>query len=142
MFVGSIRFVKVMTFFFVLKRFLGGFQSRTCVTLRVLLVKHSLSKVHLLLWSLLFGILHKLIVSVILQCVVTFRKNEDTKRAFHVSEDDVLRSARRVLPATNFFISKTSELFSGEPSMTLKVNKIKSVLVIAMCWWFTCPFIC
>nr|AAD21707.1 hypothetical protein [Arabidopsis thaliana] len=66
----SIRFVKVMTFFFVLKRFLGGFQSRTCVTLRVLLVKHSLSK---------------LIVSVILQCVVTFRKNEDTKRAFHVT---------------------------------------------------------
>ncbi|VYS52961.1 unnamed protein product [Arabidopsis thaliana] len=50
------------------------------------------------------------------------RKNEDTKRAFHVSEDDVLRLARRVLPATNFLISKTSEIFSGEPSMTLKVT--------------------
>ncbi|CAH8262882.1 unnamed protein product [Arabidopsis lyrata] len=50
------------------------------------------------------------------------RKNEDAKRAFHVSEDDVLRLARRVLPATNFLISKTSELFSGEPSMTLKVT--------------------
>lgn len=30
-----------------LKPFLGGFQSRTCVTLRLLLVKHSFSKVHL-----------------------------------------------------------------------------------------------
>ncbi|CAD5319030.1 unnamed protein product [Arabidopsis thaliana] len=50
------------------------------------------------------------------------RKNEDTKRVFHVSEDDVLRLARRVLPATNFLISMTSELFSGEPSMTLKVT--------------------
>ncbi|CAH2051139.1 unnamed protein product [Thlaspi arvense] len=50
------------------------------------------------------------------------RKNEDTKREFHVSEDDVLRLARRFLPAANFAISKTSELFSGEPSMTLKVT--------------------
>ncbi|ESQ50443.1 hypothetical protein EUTSA_v10001984mg [Eutrema salsugineum] len=50
------------------------------------------------------------------------RKNDDTRRDFHVSEDDVLRLARRFLPATNFAISKTSELFSGEPSMTLKVT--------------------
>ncbi|XP_019096501.1 PREDICTED: reticulon-like protein B17 [Camelina sativa] len=50
------------------------------------------------------------------------RKNDDTKRAFHVSEDDVLRLSRRVLPAANFFISKASEVFSGEPSMTLKVT--------------------
>ncbi|VVA99917.1 unnamed protein product [Arabis nemorensis] len=50
------------------------------------------------------------------------RKNEDTKREFHVSEDDVLCLARRFLPATNFVISKTSQLFSGEPSMTLKVT--------------------
>ncbi|CAA7013997.1 unnamed protein product [Microthlaspi erraticum] len=50
------------------------------------------------------------------------RKNQDTKREFHVSEDDVLRLATRFLPATNFAISKTSELFSGEPSMTLKVT--------------------
>ncbi|CAN8257519.1 unnamed protein product [Cochlearia groenlandica] len=44
------------------------------------------------------------------------------KKVSHVSEDDVLRLARRFLPATNFVISKTSELFSGEPSMTLKVT--------------------
>ncbi|CAH8355160.1 unnamed protein product [Eruca vesicaria subsp. sativa] len=50
------------------------------------------------------------------------RKNEGTKREFHVSEDDVLRLTRRFLPATNFLISKTTELFSGEPSMTLKVT--------------------
>ncbi|KAL1219371.1 Reticulon-like protein B17 [Cardamine amara subsp. amara] len=50
------------------------------------------------------------------------RKSEETKRVFHLSEDDILRLARRVLPATNFAISKTSELFSGEPSMTLKVT--------------------
>ncbi|CAG7866680.1 unnamed protein product [Brassica rapa] len=50
------------------------------------------------------------------------RNKEDAKREFHVSEDDVLRLARRFLPAANLIISKTSELFSGEPSMTLKVT--------------------
>ncbi|KFK40434.1 hypothetical protein AALP_AA3G372800 [Arabis alpina] len=50
------------------------------------------------------------------------RKNEDAKREFHVREDDVLRLARRFLPAANFAILKTSQLFSGEPSMTLKVT--------------------
>ncbi|KAF8118321.1 hypothetical protein N665_0005s0088 [Sinapis alba] len=50
------------------------------------------------------------------------RNKEDNKREFHVTEDDVLRLARRFLPAANFLISKTSELFSGEPSMTLKVT--------------------
>ncbi|KAL0733456.1 hypothetical protein Bca4012_009666 [Brassica carinata] len=49
-------------------------------------------------------------------------KNQDAKREFHVTEDDVLRLSRRLLPAANFLISKTSELFSGEPSMTLKVT--------------------
>ncbi|CAN6901057.1 hypothetical protein Bca4012_096373 [Brassica carinata] len=50
------------------------------------------------------------------------RNKEYAKREFHVSEDDVLRLARRFLPAANLIISKTSELFSGEPSMTLKVT--------------------
>ncbi|CAN8271012.1 unnamed protein product [Cochlearia groenlandica] len=50
------------------------------------------------------------------------RANKDTKRDFRVSENDVLRLARRFLPATNFAISKTSQLFSGQPSMTLKVT--------------------
>ncbi|XP_045805151.1 reticulon-like protein B17 [Trifolium pratense] len=38
-----------------------------------------------------------------------------------LKEDDVLRLARLILPALNFAISKTRVLFSGEPSMTLKV---------------------
>ncbi|XP_010540878.1 PREDICTED: reticulon-like protein B17 [Tarenaya hassleriana] len=50
------------------------------------------------------------------------RNKEETRREFHVREEDILRIARRVLPATNFAISKTRELFSGEPSMTLKVT--------------------
>ncbi|CAF2114501.1 unnamed protein product [Brassica oleracea var. botrytis] len=50
------------------------------------------------------------------------RNKEYAKREFHVSEDDVLRLARRFLPAANLIISKTSVLFSGEPSMTLKVT--------------------
>lgn len=53
-----------------------------------------------------------------------FRNKEYAKREFHVSEDDVLRLARRFLPAANLIISKTSVLFSGEPSMTLKVITI------------------
>ncbi|XP_076923045.1 reticulon-like protein B17 [Bidens hawaiensis] len=44
-----------------------------------------------------------------------------TKREFKLKEDDILRAARVVLPAVNFVISKAGELFSGEPSMTLKV---------------------
>ncbi|GAU27126.1 hypothetical protein TSUD_104350 [Trifolium subterraneum] len=38
-----------------------------------------------------------------------------------LKEDDVLRLAKLILPALNFAISKTRVLFSGEPSMTLKV---------------------
>ncbi|XP_076957691.1 reticulon-like protein B17 [Bidens hawaiensis] len=44
-----------------------------------------------------------------------------TKREFKLKEDDILRAARVVLPALNFVISKAGDLFSGEPSMTLKV---------------------
>lgn len=40
-----------------------------------------------------------------------------------LKENDILRFAKTILPATNFVISKTRELFSGEPSMTLKVMK-------------------
>ncbi|CAA0396800.1 unnamed protein product [Arabidopsis thaliana] len=49
------------------------------------------------------------------------RVTEEARRELKLSEDDVLRIARRMLPITNLAISKTSELFSGEPAMTLKV---------------------
>uniref|UniRef100_A0A5B7BKG6 Reticulon-like protein n=1 Tax=Davidia involucrata TaxID=16924 RepID=A0A5B7BKG6_DAVIN len=49
------------------------------------------------------------------------RDNIDSKREFKLKEDDILRAARVILPAANLAISKTRELFSGEPSMTLKV---------------------
>ncbi|CAI8617259.1 unnamed protein product [Vicia faba] len=38
-----------------------------------------------------------------------------------LKEDDILRLAKLILPALNFAILKTKGLFSGEPSMTLKV---------------------
>nr|AFK47382.1 unknown [Medicago truncatula] len=38
-----------------------------------------------------------------------------------LKDDDILRLAKLILPALNFAFSKTTELFSGEPSMTLKV---------------------
>ncbi|XP_019432116.1 PREDICTED: reticulon-like protein B17 isoform X2 [Lupinus angustifolius] len=40
---------------------------------------------------------------------------------FKLKESDVLHLAKLILPALNFAISKTRVLFSGEPSMTLKV---------------------
>uniref|UniRef100_A0A1J3GQM6 Reticulon-like protein n=1 Tax=Noccaea caerulescens TaxID=107243 RepID=A0A1J3GQM6_NOCCA len=46
---------------------------------------------------------------------------EAVRRELKLSEEDVLRIARRLLPFTNLAISKTSELFSGEPATTLKV---------------------
>nr|GEW29326.1 reticulon-like protein B17 [Tanacetum cinerariifolium] len=49
------------------------------------------------------------------------RNGVETKRKVRLKEDDILRAARIVLPAVNFVISKARELFSGEPSMTLKV---------------------
>ncbi|XP_071724932.1 reticulon-like protein B17 [Rutidosis leptorrhynchoides] len=49
------------------------------------------------------------------------RNNADTRSLFKLKEDDILRVGRLILPATNLAISKTRELFSGEPSMTLKV---------------------
>ncbi|GMY10172.1 reticulon-like protein b18 [Fagus crenata] len=47
--------------------------------------------------------------------------NVTTKRDLRLKEDDILRLGKLILPATNLAISKTRELFSGEPSMTLKV---------------------
>uniref|UniRef100_A0A2N9I729 Reticulon domain-containing protein n=1 Tax=Fagus sylvatica TaxID=28930 RepID=A0A2N9I729_FAGSY len=52
---------------------------------------------------------------------INFRNNVATKRDLRLKEDDILRLGKLILPATNLAISKTRELFSGEPSMTLKV---------------------
>ncbi|XP_061366122.1 reticulon-like protein B17 [Gastrolobium bilobum] len=50
------------------------------------------------------------------------RRNQiEEKCEFKLKEDDILRLAKLILPALNLAISKTSALFSGEPSMTLKV---------------------
>ncbi|XP_021894331.1 reticulon-like protein B17 isoform X2 [Carica papaya] len=49
------------------------------------------------------------------------RKSEEKRSEFKLREDDILRMARPILPATNLAISKTRDLFSGEPSTTLKV---------------------
>ncbi|KAJ0028797.1 hypothetical protein Pint_35887 [Pistacia integerrima] len=49
------------------------------------------------------------------------RNNDEKKREFKLKEEDILRFGRLILPATNLAISKTRELFSGEPLATLKV---------------------
>ncbi|XP_047162354.1 reticulon-like protein B18 isoform X2 [Vigna umbellata] len=45
----------------------------------------------------------------------------EEKREVKLKEDDILPLAKLTLPALNFAISKMRALFSGEPSMTLKV---------------------
>lgn len=43
---------------------------------------------------------------------------------FQLTEEDIVRVARVVLPVANEVLSKSREIFSGEPSMTLKVAPI------------------
>ncbi|XP_059282301.1 reticulon-like protein B17 [Lycium ferocissimum] len=43
------------------------------------------------------------------------------KREFQLTEDDILRMGRLILPAANLAISKTRELFSGEPAKLVPV---------------------
>jgi hypothetical protein len=50
-----------------------------------------------------------------------FRGQVKQKNYVKLKEDDILRLSKLILPMLNFAISKTKELFSGEPSMTLKV---------------------
>lgn len=47
--------------------------------------------------------------------------NVEKRNEFKLREEDFLRLARLILPPTNLAISKIRELFSGEPSTTLKV---------------------
>ncbi|KAL2328184.1 hypothetical protein Fmac_021611 [Flemingia macrophylla] len=50
------------------------------------------------------------------------QRNQAEKRSYAMlKEDDILHLAKLILPALNFAISKTRELFSGEPCRTLKV---------------------
>uniref|UniRef100_A0A3Q7I8Y9 Reticulon-like protein n=1 Tax=Solanum lycopersicum TaxID=4081 RepID=A0A3Q7I8Y9_SOLLC len=49
------------------------------------------------------------------------REGREMKREFQLTEDDILRMGRLILPAANLAISKTRDLFSGEPAMTLKL---------------------
>ncbi|XP_062105945.1 reticulon-like protein B17 [Humulus lupulus] len=49
------------------------------------------------------------------------RDNNEGNKESLLKEDDILRFARMILPFTNLAISKTRDVFSGEPSMTLKV---------------------
>ncbi|OWM91070.1 hypothetical protein CDL15_Pgr023403 [Punica granatum] len=52
---------------------------------------------------------------------ISQRNNAEKRRDLRLREEDILRAARLILPAANLTISKTRELFSGEPSTTLKV---------------------
>lgn len=50
------------------------------------------------------------------------RPQVENGRSFKLTEEDVLRASRAVLPIANSMISTAQVIFSGEPSMTLKVS--------------------
>ncbi|XP_047336222.1 reticulon-like protein B17 [Impatiens glandulifera] len=49
------------------------------------------------------------------------RENAEKRPELKLGEEDILRMARLILPTINLALSKTRQLFSGEPTMTLKV---------------------
>ncbi|KAG2658071.1 hypothetical protein PVAP13_1KG275325 [Panicum virgatum] len=49
------------------------------------------------------------------------RPQVERGRSFQLTEEDLLRASRAVLPIANSVISTAQVIFSGEPSMTLKV---------------------
>ncbi|KAJ4976273.1 hypothetical protein NE237_001379 [Protea cynaroides] len=55
---------------------------------------------------------------------ISQRNKEPKRQEFKLKEDDIIRATRVILPAANLAISKTRELFSGEPCITLKVAPI------------------
>ncbi|CAH2077686.1 unnamed protein product [Thlaspi arvense] len=68
---------------------------------------------------------------------------EAARRELKLSEEDVLGVAKRMLPITNLAISKMSELFSGEPAMTLKVAPfvlIGTEYGYLLTFWRLCAF--
>ncbi|CAI0385277.1 unnamed protein product [Linum tenue] len=52
---------------------------------------------------------------------INFRNTNANERDGRLKDEDILRLGRLILPPANLAISKTRQLFSGEPSMTLKV---------------------
>ncbi|XP_044959641.1 reticulon-like protein B17 isoform X2 [Hordeum vulgare subsp. vulgare] len=52
------------------------------------------------------------------------RQNTEQVKSFQLTEEDVLRIGRAVLPIANSLISMSRVIFSGDPSMTLKVLPI------------------
>ncbi|KAJ8749401.1 hypothetical protein K2173_018893 [Erythroxylum novogranatense] len=52
------------------------------------------------------------------------RNNVEKGREFKLKDEDILQVGRLMLPAMNLTIAKMRELFSGEPSMTLKVTPL------------------
>ncbi|XP_047051661.1 reticulon-like protein B17 [Lolium rigidum] len=55
---------------------------------------------------------------------ITQRQNTEPVRKFQLTEEDVLRVAQAVLPIANSLVSMARVIFSGDPSMTLKVLPI------------------
>jgi hypothetical protein len=51
-----------------------------------------------------------------------YRPQVEGGRSFQLTEQDVLRASRAVLPIANSMISTAQVIFSGEPSMTLRVS--------------------
>ncbi|KAF5199359.1 Reticulon-like protein b17 [Thalictrum thalictroides] len=49
------------------------------------------------------------------------RNKDEPKLDIKLKEDDIVRLARIFLPATNLVITKLTEIFSGDPSTTLKL---------------------
>ena len=50
------------------------------------------------------------------------RLQVQNKISFQLMEEDKLRASQAVLPIANSMISAAQVIFSGEPSMTLKVS--------------------
>ncbi|XP_051200219.1 reticulon-like protein B17 isoform X3 [Lolium perenne] len=55
---------------------------------------------------------------------ISQRQNTEPVRKFQLTEEDVLRVAQAVLPIANSLFSMARVIFSGDPSMTLKVLPI------------------
>ncbi|KAG6510742.1 hypothetical protein ZIOFF_028777 [Zingiber officinale] len=53
---------------------------------------------------------------------ISQRQKCTTRAYFQLTEDDILCVARVVLPAVNTFLTKAQDIFSGDPSWTLKAS--------------------
>ncbi|XP_020576417.1 reticulon-like protein B18 [Phalaenopsis equestris] len=66
------------------------------------------------------------------------KQDKEKTRKLQLTEEDVLRIIRVVLPVVNAALSKSEETFSGEPLMTLKVAPV--LLFMAKYGHFTTPW--